>query len=337
MQQPVGGDILIIDDTPANLQLLSSILTERGHEIRAVISGQMGLIAARTMAPDLILLDIKMPGMDGYEMCQRLKADEDLRGIPVIFISSLEDTIDKVKAFEVGGVDYITKPFHVEEVIARVESQLTLYRHHQQELELITIQERQRLARDLHDAVSQTLFSVSMLAETLLFRYRDDPEQIEDDLRQIHQLSQSALTEMRMLLFELRPETLIKASISDLLSQLATILKQRTNADVILTTKTHIKLPPPVHIACYRIAQEALNNVIKHARASSISIKLDDYHQYIELEISDNGRGFQVTDMPPHRFGLSNMRERAEAIGAELKISSKLDCGTTIMLTWRRD
>ena len=142
------SDILIIDDAPANLQLLSSILKDRGHQVRAVVSGKMGLIAARTVVPHLILLDVKMPDLDGYEVCQELKNDARLRDIPVIFISSLEETLDKVKAFHVGGVDYITKPFQVEEVIARVETQLTLYKVYRQAQQSATRRERERLARD---------------------------------------------------------------------------------------------------------------------------------------------------------------------------------------------
>jgi PAS domain S-box-containing protein len=120
------ADILAIDDTPENLDLLSGILTERGYKVRSVTKGSAGLRAAKAAAPDLVLLDIKMPEMDGYEVCRQLKADETTREIPVIFISSLEDVFDKVKAFQAGGVDYITKPFQVEEVLARLDVHLTI-------------------------------------------------------------------------------------------------------------------------------------------------------------------------------------------------------------------
>lgn len=119
-------NILIVDDTPDNLRLLSTTLTERGYKVRSVINGSMAIMGAQATPPDLILLDIKMPDMDGYEVCQKLKADQHTREIPVIFISALDEVLDKVRAFEVGGVDYITKPFHFEEVLARVENQLTI-------------------------------------------------------------------------------------------------------------------------------------------------------------------------------------------------------------------
>jgi sigma-B regulation protein RsbU (phosphoserine phosphatase) len=123
---PAKGNILVVDDTPANLRLLSNMLAEQGYKVRSVISGQMALTAAQAAHPDLILLDINMPEMNGYEVCERLKADEQTRDIPILFISALDAIEDKVKAFTVGGLDYITKPFQFEEVLARVETHLSL-------------------------------------------------------------------------------------------------------------------------------------------------------------------------------------------------------------------
>lgn len=128
MPDPVQGGILIVDDTPNNLRFLSTTLTEHGYKVRSVTSGKMALTVAQAAQPELILLDIKMPHMDGYEVCQRLKSSGRTQEIPVIFLSALDEVIDKVKAFNVGGVDYITKPFQLEEVLARIENQLALQR-----------------------------------------------------------------------------------------------------------------------------------------------------------------------------------------------------------------
>ncbi|MGD1859183.1 MAG: ATP-binding protein [Leptolyngbyaceae cyanobacterium] len=124
--QTYKADILAIDDTPENLQLLSQLLTKRQYKVRSVTKGTTALRAAQAAAPDLILLDINMPGMSGYEVCEHLKQDERTREIPVIFISALGETLDKVRAFQVGGVDFVTKPFQVEEVLARIETHLQL-------------------------------------------------------------------------------------------------------------------------------------------------------------------------------------------------------------------
>ena len=121
------SNILIIDDTPANLKILMGLLLEKGYKVRAMPSGKLALQGIHLDYPDLILLDIDMPDMDGYQVCQHLQQDERTRGIPVIFVSSYEDVFDKVKAFEVGGVDYITKPFQAEEVLVRVHNHLVLH------------------------------------------------------------------------------------------------------------------------------------------------------------------------------------------------------------------
>jgi sigma-B regulation protein RsbU (phosphoserine phosphatase) len=122
------ANILIVDDTPANLRLLSQMLAEQGYRVRPAPDGPLALAAARAEQPDLILLDIRMPGMNGYEVGEHLKADIRTRDIPIVFISALDATEDKVRAFTVGGVDYVTKPFQVEEVLARVETHLALRR-----------------------------------------------------------------------------------------------------------------------------------------------------------------------------------------------------------------
>jgi len=120
--------ILMVDDNPVNLQVLNSMLKQSGWRPRPVTSGQLGLQAARNEPPDLVLLDVNMPEMNGYEVCEQLKADTNLADIPVIFVSALGETMDKVKGFAVGGVDYITKPFQLDEVRARVTAHLELRR-----------------------------------------------------------------------------------------------------------------------------------------------------------------------------------------------------------------
>lgn len=137
-------DILIVDDTAENLRLLSTILIRQGYNVRKAINGQMALKAVQTVVPDLILLDIMMPEMDGYEVCQHLKANQQTAEIPVIFLSALSEVFDKVKAFEVGGVDYITKPFQFEEVVVRVKNQLAL-KAAEREIRLLNAQLEERV------------------------------------------------------------------------------------------------------------------------------------------------------------------------------------------------
>jgi len=140
-----SAGIMVVDDTHANLQVLAGMLKDRGYKVRPVPSGKLALLAAQHDPPDLILLDINMPEMNGYEVCERLKADEKLAGIPVLFISALIEQIDKVKAFALGGVDYLTKPFQMEELQARVETHLKLRRL---QIELEEYSRRLEMARE---------------------------------------------------------------------------------------------------------------------------------------------------------------------------------------------
>ena len=158
------ASILAVDDTPANLQVLAGMLKERGYKVRPVPSGQLALQAARRDPPDLILLDINMPEMNGYEVCEHLKADDQLKGIPVIFISALTEQLDKVKAFANGGVDYLTKPIQMEELQARVETHLKL-RRLQIELEASNAQ-----LAEVNGRMSRDLKAAARIQETFLPR-----------------------------------------------------------------------------------------------------------------------------------------------------------------------
>ena len=156
-----NSNILVVDDTPTNLSLLANMLKEKGCKIRPVPSGKLALKIIEIEAPDLILLDINMPEMNGYEVCRRLKSDKRFSDIPVIFISALSETIDKVEAFSSGGVDYITKPFQFEEVEARVKTHLKLRRYQIYLEELV-----KEKVKEISDSQMSTIFALSKLAES---------------------------------------------------------------------------------------------------------------------------------------------------------------------------
>lgn len=170
-QETLPIRIMVVDDTPANLRLLDNVLRERGYQVFAFRSGELALTAARRSPPDLILLDINMPEMNGYEVCEHLKADTGLKDVPVIFISAMNETMDKVRAFGIGGVDYINKPFQVEEVEARVKTHLKLRRlqvelaeHNLRLQELVNEQ-----VREISNAQMAIIFAMAKMTET-----RDD-------------------------------------------------------------------------------------------------------------------------------------------------------------------
>ena len=199
-------------------------------------------------------------------------------------------------------------------------------------------EERQRLARDLHDAVSQTLWSASLIADVVPDLWRQDPEKGLERLGRLQQLTRGALAEMRALLLELRPRALIETQLGELLSRLVDATVSHSGAKISLTHEGDYPLPENVHVAIYRIAQEALNNAIRHAMASEIIVRLQCGPKYARLEIKDNGCGFDLESTPPgQHLGLKIMRERASSIGVSLEILSRSGEGTQVVLIWSGD
>jgi signal transduction histidine kinase len=178
-------NILIVDDIPANVLLLVRMLAERGYRPRPVSSGKLALEAARAEPPDLILLDITMPEMNGYEVCEQLKADAALKDIPVIFVSALHETMDKVKAFRAGAVDYVTKPFQFEEVYARVQTQLQLHR-----LEKLRDDLTHMVVHDLRNPLS-VIFAFLDLLDL------DESKDTSDSIRSFTALARHSAEELR--------------------------------------------------------------------------------------------------------------------------------------------
>lgn len=220
------------------------------------------------------------------------------------------------------------------------------------------VEERQRLARDLHDAVTQTLFSASLIAEVLPRIYERDRGDGERRLEELRKFTRGALAEMRMLLLELRPTGLTDALLGELLTQLGEAATARGHIPVFVNSPDEAALPPDVQITFYRIAQEALNNIVKHAQAKRVDIELYlqpnlstvDSAEKLEVDeegrviaqnatmtIRDNGRGFDKDNVPPTHMGLAIMRERAQSIGAQLFIKSEVGQGTQITFEWGQE
>ncbi|UIE37669.1 ATP-binding response regulator [Leptodesmis sichuanensis] len=355
------GDILLVDDTPDNLRLLSTMLTEQEYEVRSVRSGSAALMGVQGQPPDLILLDINMPGMSGYEVCERLKENPDTRGIPVIFISALNEVFDKVKAFAVGGVDYISKPFQVEEVLVRVENQLALRRlqvqlqERNQQLEaaeaelrraleqeralnqrieeLATLEERNRIARDIHDSLGHALVALNIQMETALALWKDNPEQAYEFLVEAKQLGSHALQATRQSVSDMRSDPLQGRLLEDAIATLLQEFQRTTGVQPECQIQLSRPLSHQLSTVIYRIVQEGLTNICKHAQATAVQLQLRSQDSGLSLILQDNGSGFQV-EANRSGFGLQGMRERVLALGGELTITSDRGAGCQIAATF---
>jgi len=197
------------------------------------------------------------------------------------------------------------------------------------------VAERHRLARELHDAVTQTLFSANLIADVIPRIWKRNPEEGLQNLEELRQLTRGALAEMRTLLLEMRPESLERIDIKSLLAQLADAFIGRVRVPVSLDIQGDCELTNEVKIVFYRVAQEALNNIAKHSGARQVDVRLECQPGQMNLLIKDDGLGFDAGSIPPGHMGVAIMRERASSIGASLKIESQSGQGTTAELDWR--
>ena len=209
-----------------------------------------------------------------------------------------------------------------------------LYEHAQA---LAALEERQRLAQNLHDAVNQSLFSAGLIADVLPRLWDRDQAEARKSLDDLRRLTRAAQAEMRALLAELRPSALTDTDLGDLLYLLGNALSGRINIPVKVNVAKEVILPAEIQVAFYRICQEALNNVAKHAKASQVDIDLVHEGSAVELRIRDDGMGFNPEETFAGHYGLSMMRERAESAGAQLSVTSQPGHGTEFIMRWTND
>jgi signal transduction histidine kinase len=251
------------------------------------------------------------------------------------------------------GLEYVEMERHfsaseivlLEKICADISQIYENAQRFEQNRVLAATEERNRLARDLHDSVTQVLFAANLVAEVLPRIWVRDPELGQKSLEELRRLTRGALAEMRTMLLDLRPAAVIKTPLNELLAQLTEAVTGRSGLIPQLSIKQVPPLPEEVHICFYRVAQESLNNVIKHAKASHVSISLtanpiptgatDDWNGEVKLVVSDNGSGIIPQAKGTQRFGLGIMRERAADIHADLFVDSHPGQGTTITLLWK--
>jgi two-component system, sensor histidine kinase and response regulator len=338
------ADILIVDDTPDNVRFLSTILTEQGYKVRGVTRGRTALMGVQAHLPDLILLDVIMPGMDGFELCKTLKANPATQDIPVIFISALHEVANKVQGLNVGAVDYITKPFQVPEVLARVETQLTLHRLQKQVQEaldrectlnqriekLAAYQERHRLAREIHDSLGHSLVALNIQIDTALTLWQDQPERAYTFVKDAKRLGSEALQAVRQSVTQMRSDSvqgqLLEVAITKLVGEFQTSTGILPDCDIDLA----LPLSNELSTAVYRILQEGLTNICKYAEPTTVSIQIGAQDRYLQLVLTDNGKGFQL-EAVQEGFGLIGMKERTTNLGGSLEILTAPQAGCQIV------
>ena len=365
-------DILVVDDTTANLQLLAGMLKERGYRVRPVPSGKLALQAIQKEQPDLILLDINMPEMNGYEVCAFLKADEALREIPVLFISALDETIDKVKAFAAGGVDYITKPFQFEEVEARVKTHLKLRRLQlelqRQNCQLRESYEQLKKLEELRDNLTNMvvhdmrspLMGITGNLE-ILEMYAEKKLSCEDMESLRHARSSSlVLVDMVTSLLDISRLEQGQMPLCVTCSDMDDLVQDALNSLGSLTKQVSLrynKKSEPDMVTCdanliTRVIANLVGNAIKFApEGSKVTVSVEKEGEGTKLCVTDTGNGipleyhgkifekFGQVETRQHRqrystgLGLTFCKLAVEAHGGNIGVESEVGRGSTFWFT----
>jgi signal transduction histidine kinase len=297
------ASVLVVDDTADNLRLLTGVLEQMGHEVRPVTSGPQALLAAQRSPPDLVLLDVTMPQMTGYEVCARFKADPLLKDIPIIFLTALSDIADKVKAFEIGGIDYITKPFHLEEVQARVRTHLALRSANVRlARSYAKLQQLEQLREDLvHMVVHDMRSPLMVLANHLEFLKVESTKLSPQAAEDLQVAMQGAQVLARMANDMLDVSRLEEGKLNLLLAEHDLGELAATTRSSLLNFERgrsiELDVESPAVAACdsglvRRVLENLLSNAIKHTPSSSaISICVRSRKEHARVEICDAGPG----------------------------------------------
>ena len=353
--------ILAIDDTPANLMSLGAVL-DGEFELQFATSGQAGIALALAHPPDLILLDVMMPEVDGFETFRRLSVQTTLKNIPVIFVTALNDFDSEVTSLTLGAADFIAKPVNV--TIARHRIRNLIEREglrkgvelqHQrlealraeaqaeesrQRLRDLAIQnerareeERKHVAHELHDELGQLLTALKMALQLMEMRFCPHDPALSEVVSQARGLLDRAIHGTRDVVSRLRPAAL-DLGLVPCLEWLCQEFSRQTGVPCRFDAANEcVHLDEACSIVVFRIAQESLTNITRYAQASRVDISIGQSGGETRLEIRDNGKGFDVAATRQKKtFGLLGMRERAKALGGRVEIESAAGSGATIRL-----
>lgn len=360
-------NLLIVDDNPDNLRLLTATLSEQGYHIRKALNGAIALKSIEQVPPDLILLDITMPGMNGYEVCQVLKNQPTTQEIPIIFISALDAVLDKVQAFEVGGSDYITKPFQGQEVIARIENQLTIQRQRRQ-LQA-EIQERQKAEQALQmslQIVSHDLRNPVLGMAMILNNYLKNASPTEPILfpsEVLQRMAQScdrqlALINSLVMSQQLETQTITlnrqPLDLGELLQNFAAEWHPQLEAhpaQLILDYPASLPSVSADSNLIWRVLENLVANALKYNPQNPLimTIRLEPQAGQMICSVADNGigipadlltslfqayqRGNRASQSPGFGLGLYLCRQIIEAHQGQIAATSELGAGLTIVFT----
>ncbi|MBS0016580.1 MAG: response regulator [Arthrospira sp. SH-MAG29] len=364
------GDILIVDDKPENLQFLFTMLTENGYDVRRVINGKQAINVALFEPPDLILLDIMMPNLNGYDVCKILKEKPETKDIPIIFLSALKDVSEKVKGFNVGGVDYISKPFELLEILARVENQLTIVRQKRQLAEqnarleqlnqqlLRSNQELEQFASVVSHDLQQPLTSLKAFAQLLQIECYDELK--EKPREYVNHIINASIRMQRMiqdlLIYcgcDTHSPALELINCNQVLAQILVDLRLEINKNHAQIKYDNLPEIKANHIHLTEVFQNLISNAIKYRSddlAPLINISCQETDTNWIFCCADNGIGIESQEFenifkiftrlhtfkkyPGTGIGLSICKKIIESYGGKIWLESNPGLGTQFYFTF---
>ncbi len=335
--------VLIVDDDLTARETLVAMLEGEHYDLQLAKDGAQALQLLEQIQPDLILLDVMMPGMDGYEVCRRIRSTPQLAEVPIILLTALDDRASLVRGIKSGADDFLSKPADRRELTARVRTitRLNRYRMLMEQRENIrhmaehTVaaqeEERQRISRELHDDLGQALTTHLLALRNLQEDLSLPAESMFERLQSLHDQSYEILVKIRRLARDLRPPVLDALGLKVAMQTYCTEFSRRTHLPVIFEADTSLPQFPDIYnITLYRILQEALTNIIKHSQASQVWVDLSMEDEIVNLTVQDNGIGFNEDKTQSNGIGLTGLRERITIAGGTLNINSTPRHGTIL-------
>ncbi|MDQ2692614.1 MAG: response regulator [Chloroflexota bacterium] len=335
--------VLIVDDEPTARETVVSMLEGEGYDLQLARDGTEALQILEQLQPDVILLDIMLPGMDGFEICRRIRATPRLAEVPILMLTALDDRDSLLRALESGADDFLSKPVDRRELIARVRTitRLNRYRMLMEQRENIRQmaervvaaqeEERQRISRELHDDLGQALTTHLLSLRNLQEDLSLPVEVMFAQLQALYNQSYEILVKIRRLARDLRPPVLDALGLKVAMQTYCTEFTRRTHLPVVFEAEASLpELPDAYNITLYRTLQEALTNVVKHAQAGQVWVDLSREDSTVNLTVQDNGIGMDEETSESNGIGLAGLRERITVVGGTLKISSAPKRGTIL-------
>lgn len=339
----MNGKIMIVDDDPTAITTMEATLSGEGYQLEFAENGPGALAKADTFLPDLILLDVMMPGMDGFEVCRRLRATPKLAQVPIIILTALDDRKSRLQGIESGADDFIAKPVDRQELRLRARTILRLDRYRtlltqRQDLRemaqrLVNAQEdeRKRLSRELHDDLGQALIAHMLSLRNLQMESPLNADLLSDRLEKLIAETSQTLNRMRDLAQDLRPTLVDTLGLRSALESYCRDFSLRAEIPALVEIESDLPdISDVFSITLYRFLQETLTNVIKHSRASQVWVELFVDEKELILSVQDNGSGFVENKSTVQKgLGLMGLRERLTIVGGKLTFTTTSN-GTVI-------